>query len=186
MAQTRLRTWFGHVLPMEGRWVREINFEEQNNHIHFTYLDNHLSYSKNKKLKEQLEVITDEIITICYQIEKEVLTKGYISDELLTRFEALNELNSVYKKALGYEDPYIVDFPKELIIEYEILKEKSEKIIDSTKKQIEIIGGVEGSEVLVEILNYRLKSLYILCLHYQRIITVSNSCFNLNKEEAIN
>jgi hypothetical protein len=181
---------------MEARWVREINLGEtpespcctnnnkENNHIHFTYL-NQLNPGKNQKLKEQLEIITDEIITICYQIEKEVLTKGYISDELLTRFEALNELNSFYKKALGYESPYIVDFPNELIIEYEILKEKSEKLIDNTKKQIEIIGGVEGSEVLVEILNYRLNSLFILCLHYQRILTVSNKCFNQNREEII-
>ena len=163
---------------MEGRWVREINFEEN-------LLDNHVNYSKNKKLKEQLEVITDEIITICYQIEKEVLTKGYISDELLTRFEALNELNSVYKKALGYESPYIVDFPKELIIEYKILREKTEKIIDNTKKQIEIIGGVEESEVLVEILNYRFKSLYILYLHYQRILAVGNRYHSLRTEEVI-
>ena len=53
------------------------------------------------------------------------------------------------------------------------------------KKQIEIIGGVEESEVLVEILNYRFKSLCILCLHYQRILTVSNRYHSLSTEEVM-
>lgn len=165
---------------MERNWVREICSKKTNSpieeasNIQFTYIENKETSNKSTKLKEQLEIVTDEIITICYQMEKEVLVKGYISNELLIRFEALNELNSVYKKALGYENPHIIDYPKELIIEYENLKEKVEKIINGTKAQIKILEGVEESKVIVEVLNYRLKSLTILYLHYQRILSVSN------------
>lgn len=136
-------------------------------HISSTYKTEENS---NKKLREKLEITTQEIIILFYQMEQSIFTNGLIPEEMYIRLEALRELNAVYKRALDEPSPSKITLPLEFVEEYSALIRRTEHIMNEITKHIERFSSVDGAEFYIRESVIRLDKLTILCSHYKNAL----------------
>ena len=164
---------------MEQSFFLSYNFPKENTTQKYSNepvakLSEHIKHNNKKEgekqLTEKLELVVDEIVKLFYEIEQSILAKGSISEEMYTRLEGLKELNSVYKKALNFQEPEKVSLPLIFIEEYSSLQRRAENIIEKTIGQMEKLSNIEGSGLFIEESKKRIEVLTLLSSHYKRVL----------------
>ena len=124
------------------------------------------SKATTQELYEQIELTTDEIINLFYDMELAILSEGAIPLIMGEKLHTLKAIIFLCKIQLCMPGITKVSFPESFIEEYSLLLERTDKAIEAVKTRIDKLKIIEGTESLKTVLEKNLFTLNMLRMHY--------------------
>ncbi len=134
------------------------------NEVHKLFNDT--SKLTQEELHEQLNLATEEIINIFYDMELAILSEGAVPLIMGERFYAFKAIISLCKIQLCQPGLNEISFSETFIEEYSGLLERTDKAIEAIKTRIDKLKTFEGTELLKNVLEKNLLTLNMLSMHY--------------------
>ena len=124
------------------------------------------SKATSKELYEQVDLATEEIINLFYDMELAILAEGYVPLIMGERFHTLQAIISLCKIQLCLPGLNEISFPKSFIEEYLQLLERTDKAICVIKTRIDKLKIIKEADSLKNVLEKNLFTLNMLRMHY--------------------
>lgn len=125
-----------------------------------------VSEASTYELHEKINIATEEIINIFYDMELAVLSEGVIPLTMGNKLHALKAIVSLCKIQLCLPELNEVSFPKIFIEEYSLLLERTEKAIETIKRRMCKLKEMKREDSLSSVLEKNLFTLSMLKMHY--------------------
>ncbi len=124
------------------------------------------------ELYEKVEIATEEIINLFYDMELAILSEGAIPLIMGEKLHALKAVVSLCKMRLCLPGLHEVSFPELFIEEYSLLLERTDKAILAVEMRIDKLQQIEEIHPIKNIIEKNLLTLNMLKMHYVSAIGV--------------
>lgn len=118
------------------------------------------------ELHEKLNLATEEIINLFYDMELAILSEGAVSLIMGEKLYTLKAIVSLCKIQLCLPGLNEIYFPESFIEEYSRLLERTDKAIEAVKTRVDKLKTIEGTDSLKNVLEKNLFTLNMLHMHY--------------------
>ena len=119
-----------------------------------------------QELHEKLNIATEEIINLLYDMELAVLSEGAIPLIMGEKLHALRAIIFLCKIQLCLPQINEISLPEAFIEEYSKLLERTDKAIEAMKIRVNKLQTIEGTDSLKKVLEKNLLTLNMLRMHY--------------------
>src|SRR3989338_2491313 len=116
--------------------------------------------------KDLLDLVTEDLVNLFYEIETCILNSGCINLELGKKLKELKSIYSKCKIALGLPDPEEIIYPPDFADEYTGLLSRANKVIEELNYHIKELSILPESNSVVNILKKNLLTVTMLYFHY--------------------
>ena len=118
------------------------------------------------ELHEQIELTTEEIIHLFFDMELSILAEGAVPLMMGEKLYALKAIISLCKIQLCLPELNEISFSESFIEEYSRLLERTDRAIEVMKTRIEKLKTINGSQLLTNVLEKNILTLNMLRMHY--------------------
>ena len=124
------------------------------------------SKASHYELHEQIELTTEEITHLFFDMELSILAEGAVPLMMGEKLYALQAIISLCKIQLCLSELNEISFPESFIEEYSRLLERTDKAIEAIKIRIEKLKAVKETSLLKNVLEKNFLTLNMLRMHY--------------------
>ena len=128
-----------------------------------------------QELNEQINLTTEEIINLFYDMELAILSEGTVSLITGEKLCALKAIISLCKIQLCHPGLNEITFPESFTEEYSRLLKRTNKAIEAMKIRFKKLKMREGTELLKKALEKNLITLNMLRMHYINALGLSET-----------